>query len=271
MLGTVIGVPSFTTPASTVTPTTMGPRELKMCWGRIRSLHGNTAICLNSSRFFCFSSWWREFICNCKHSVLGVLTVRQMFCSWEQAHLQCRWGHLWNKNSDHKNNITITCSVVTDRLFSKLCWLAECRHGEALASPDSSPVVSCCLLWRPESWETGRTLGTKVMIGSPRTHPLLARRPLGASQLSSQLTSLKKVPGTDSVSHVARVRCWFLSVLRPFFSGFSSKNQRFKIPSSCLWAPFLIAEAQRFDAYLSISCEFVKQVVDDVGGEDFHA
>ena len=59
-LGTAIGVPSFTTPASTVTPTTIGLRELKICWGRIRSLHGNTAICLNSSRFFCLSSYRKK-------------------------------------------------------------------------------------------------------------------------------------------------------------------------------------------------------------------
>lgn len=60
LLGTVTGVPSFTTPASTTTPTTIGPRELKICWGIIRSLHGNTAMFLNSSRFFCLSSWWNE-------------------------------------------------------------------------------------------------------------------------------------------------------------------------------------------------------------------
>ena len=59
-LGTAIGVPSFTTPASIVTPTTIGLRELKICWGRIRSLHGNTAICLNSSRFFCLSSYRKK-------------------------------------------------------------------------------------------------------------------------------------------------------------------------------------------------------------------
>lgn len=92
-LGTQIGVPSLTTPASTMTPTTIGSRELKMNCGRIYLvikwkqnkisflnfihfykifctcrrgvemmmirtliLHGNTAIDLNSSRFFCLNS-----------------------------------------------------------------------------------------------------------------------------------------------------------------------------------------------------------------------
>ena len=81
LLGTVTGVPSFTTPASTTTPTTIGPRELKMCWGRIRSLHGKTAMCLNSSRFFCLSSWWNELntIQNCWKGSSTALCLMHLF------------------------------------------------------------------------------------------------------------------------------------------------------------------------------------------------
>jgi hypothetical protein len=57
LLGTHIGVPSLTIPASTATPRTMGSRVLKICSVRTRSLHGNIAICLNSSRRFCFNSY----------------------------------------------------------------------------------------------------------------------------------------------------------------------------------------------------------------------
>ena len=41
-----MGVPCFTCPASTVTPITIGSRELKINWGRIFILQGNTAMCL---------------------------------------------------------------------------------------------------------------------------------------------------------------------------------------------------------------------------------
>ena len=56
LLGTHIGVPSLTIPASIATPITMGSRVLKICSVRTRNLQGNIAICLNSSRFFCFNS-----------------------------------------------------------------------------------------------------------------------------------------------------------------------------------------------------------------------
>lgn len=55
-VGTQIGVPSLTIPASIITPTTIGSRELKINCGRTRNLHGNTATCLNSSRFLRRSS-----------------------------------------------------------------------------------------------------------------------------------------------------------------------------------------------------------------------
>ena len=56
LLGTHIGVPFFTNPASIETPITIGSRELNIQFGRILSLHGNTAICLNSSCFRLFKS-----------------------------------------------------------------------------------------------------------------------------------------------------------------------------------------------------------------------
>lgn len=50
LLGTHMGVPCFTWPASTTTPITIGSRELKMNWGSIFNLHGNTAICLEDGK-----------------------------------------------------------------------------------------------------------------------------------------------------------------------------------------------------------------------------
>lgn len=52
LLGTHMGVPCFTWPASTVTPITIGSRELKIYWGRIFILQGNTAICLKGKKKF---------------------------------------------------------------------------------------------------------------------------------------------------------------------------------------------------------------------------
>lgn len=50
LLGTHMGVPCFTWPASTTTPITIGSRELKMNWGSIFNLHGNTAMCLQDDK-----------------------------------------------------------------------------------------------------------------------------------------------------------------------------------------------------------------------------
>lgn len=50
LLGTHMGVPCFTWPASTTTPITIGSRELKMNWGSIFILQGNTAICLEDDK-----------------------------------------------------------------------------------------------------------------------------------------------------------------------------------------------------------------------------
>lgn len=53
----MIGVPGFTNPPSTTTPTTMGSLALNTQSGRIRSLQGNTAIFLYSSLFLSFNSY----------------------------------------------------------------------------------------------------------------------------------------------------------------------------------------------------------------------
>lgn len=57
LLGTMIGVPGFTSPPSTVTPITIGSLALNTQSGRIRSLQGNTAIFLYSSLFLSFNSY----------------------------------------------------------------------------------------------------------------------------------------------------------------------------------------------------------------------
>ena len=62
LLGTVSGVPCFTTPSSTTTPTTMGSRVLNMQFGRTRSRQGNTAMCSYSLRFCSRSSCRGQYI-----------------------------------------------------------------------------------------------------------------------------------------------------------------------------------------------------------------
>lgn len=57
LLGTMIGVPGFTSPPSITTPTTMGSLALNTQSGRMRSLQGNTAMFLYSSLFLSFSSY----------------------------------------------------------------------------------------------------------------------------------------------------------------------------------------------------------------------
>ena len=75
LLGTHIGDPSLTIPASTATPITMGSRVLKICSVRTRSLHGNIAICLNSSRFFCFNSCHNKQYKGIKYTNPSVFTI----------------------------------------------------------------------------------------------------------------------------------------------------------------------------------------------------
>ena len=57
LLGMVSGVPDFTIPASTTTPTTMGSLVLKMQLGSMRSLQGKTAMLSNSLRFWSMRSY----------------------------------------------------------------------------------------------------------------------------------------------------------------------------------------------------------------------
>lgn len=61
LLGTHMGVPCFTWPASTTTPITIGSRELKMNWGSIFILQGNTAICLEDDKEKAFwNRYWNS-------------------------------------------------------------------------------------------------------------------------------------------------------------------------------------------------------------------
>lgn len=74
LLGTHMGVPCFTWPASTTTPITIGSRELKINWGSIFILHGNTAICLedNKEKVFwnrCCNSNQSTQFCPLSHSL----------------------------------------------------------------------------------------------------------------------------------------------------------------------------------------------------------
>lgn len=76
LLGTHMGVPCFTWPASTTTPITIGSRELKINWGSIFILQGNTAMCLedNKEKAFwnrCCNSNQSTQFCPLSHS-LGV-------------------------------------------------------------------------------------------------------------------------------------------------------------------------------------------------------
>ena len=57
LVGTVRGVPGFTTPASTMTPITMGLRELKTQLGSILSLQGKMARCSFSLLLLSCNSW----------------------------------------------------------------------------------------------------------------------------------------------------------------------------------------------------------------------
>ena len=57
----MIGVPGFTRPPSTTTPTTMGSLALNTQSGRMRNLQGKTAIFLYSSLFLSFNSYITKF------------------------------------------------------------------------------------------------------------------------------------------------------------------------------------------------------------------
>ena len=105
-VGTVMGVPALTTPASTCTPITMGLRALNTQFGRIRSLHGNTAMCSNSLRFLSLSSWSKE-VSNAQTASLIIhlcmhLNARVHACTHTHTHththtLLCVW---WSYQKD---------------------------------------------------------------------------------------------------------------------------------------------------------------------------
>ncbi len=148
LVGTHSSVPVLSTPASTMTPMTMGSLELKINWGNIRSLLGNTAMCLKKRETFrypaniggklpvfqtnhcnqslkefslvCDVKWLNSLKCfdsgelmmNCTQPFkISRLVFLNCLCFWKNSLMLTKAAFIWSKHLQN-NNVKEYCKIL---------------------------------------------------------------------------------------------------------------------------------------------------------------